>query len=245
MNISPLCVCAGQAEAELRDFSPYYRKQVSVARCSQVEDELEQHKEKITQLLKHKVRPEFRAGTGRVLYEGEVLFFDDARKWRQRYMVVRSFMKGVPPRYKLLPTGGTVLTAEDMYMAMVDKCFPDETNVKEDFAPPVSGMPGQFPVYLRLPYRRDYYFCFQRQNEQAAFISILSDCIRHQNQDFLKKTTYEVQAFLKAIQLYRQDKGQYEPWDMLTGSDVRVRCFSHYPSRYWILCSCAKGHHMY
>uniref|UniRef100_A0A3Q3K2J2 Niban 1/2/3 domain-containing protein n=1 Tax=Monopterus albus TaxID=43700 RepID=A0A3Q3K2J2_MONAL len=231
MNISPLCVCAGQAEAELRDFSPYYRKQVSVARCSQVEDELEQHKEKITQLLKHKVRPECHF---EVLYEGEVLFFDDARKWRQRYMVVRanyslefhdslvSFMKGVPPRYKLLPTGGTVLTAEDMYMAMVDKCFPDETNVKEDFAPPVSGMPGQFPVYLRLPYRRDYYFCFQRQNEQAAFISILSDCIRHQNQDFLKKTTYEVQAFLKAIQLYRQDKGQYEPWDMLTGSDVRV-----------------------
>uniref|UniRef100_A0A3Q3R6K3 Niban 1/2/3 domain-containing protein n=1 Tax=Monopterus albus TaxID=43700 RepID=A0A3Q3R6K3_MONAL len=220
MNISPLCVCAGQAEAELRDFSPYYRKQVSVARCSQVEDELEQHKEKITQLLKHKEFPKEEPRC--VLYEGEVLFFDDARKWRQRYMVVRAnysldFMKGVPPRYKLLPTGGTVLTAEDMYMAMVDKCFPDETSEA------AVNVPMQlFPVYLRLPYRRDYYFCFQRQNEQAAFISILSDCIRHQNQDFLKKTTYEVQAFLKAIQLYRQDKGQYEPWDMLTGSDVRV-----------------------
>lgn len=40
--------------------------------------------------------------------------------------------------------------------------------------------------------------------------------------DFLKKKTCEVQAFLKAIQLYRQDRGQYEPWDMLIGSDVRV-----------------------
>lgn len=220
----------GQAEAELRDFGPYYRKQFSVARFSQVEDELEQHKEKMTQLLKQKEAPE----EGEVLYEEGVLYFDETRKWRDRYVVVRAnyclechdsletFLKGVPPRQKLLPTGGTVLTTEEKYMAMVDKCFPDDTSVKEDFAPPLSGMPGQFPVYLRLPYRRDSYFCFRQQAKQAAFLSILSDCIRHQNQDFLKKKTCEVQAFLKAIQLYRQDKGTYESWDMLIGSDVRV-----------------------
>lgn len=55
-------------------------------------------------------------------------------------------------------------------------------DVKEDFAPPQSGMPGQFPVYLRLPYRRDSYFCFRQQVKQDAFLSVLSDCIRHQNQ---------------------------------------------------------------
>ncbi|KAM9358278.1 protein Niban 1-like [Symphorus nematophorus] len=220
----------GEAEAALKEFSPYYRKQFSVARFSQVEDDLEQHKEKITQLLKHREAPE----EGEVLYEEGVLYFDDTRKWRDRYMVVRAnyclechdsletFVKGVPPRQKLLPTGGTVLTTEEKYMAMVDKCFPDDTNVKEDFAPPLSGMPGQFPVYLRLPYRRDSYFCFRQQAKQDAFLSILSDCIRHQNQDFLKKKTCEVQSFLKAIQLYRQDKDKYETWDMLIGSDVRV-----------------------
>ena len=53
---SPLCICAGQAEAELKDFSPYYRKQFSVARFAEVEDDLEQHKEKITQLLQQRVR---------------------------------------------------------------------------------------------------------------------------------------------------------------------------------------------
>ncbi|XP_070688236.1 protein Niban 1a [Pempheris klunzingeri] len=220
----------GQAEAKLKEFSPYYRRQFSVARFSEVEDDLEQHKEKITQLLKQREAPE----EAEVLYEDCVLYFDETRKWRDRYVVVRAnyclechdsletFVKGVPPRQKLLPTGGTVLTTEEKYMAMVDKCFPDDTNVKEDFAPPLSGMPGQFPVYLRLPYRRDSYFCFRQQAKQAAFLSILSDCIRHQNQDFLKKKTCEVQAFLKAIQLYRQDKGQYEAWDMLIGSDVRV-----------------------
>lgn len=55
-------------------------------------------------------------------------------------------------------------------------------DVKEDFAPPVVGMPGQFPVYLRLPYERDHYFCFLQEAKQAKFISVLADCIRHQNQ---------------------------------------------------------------
>ncbi|XP_068445692.1 protein Niban 1a [Clinocottus analis] len=220
----------GQAEAQLKEFSPYYTKQFSLARFSEVEDDLEQHKEKITQLLKQRVAPE----AAEVLYEEGVLFFDETRKWKERYVVVRAnyclechdsletFVKGIPPRQTLLPTGGTVLTSEEKYMAMVDKCFPDDTTVKEDFAPPLSGMPGPLPVYLRLPYRRDSYFCFRQEVKKAAFLSILSDCIRHQNQDFLKKKTCEVQAFLKAIQLYRQDQGKYEAWDMLIGSDVRV-----------------------
>uniref|UniRef100_A0A3Q4G8T4 Niban apoptosis regulator 1a n=1 Tax=Neolamprologus brichardi TaxID=32507 RepID=A0A3Q4G8T4_NEOBR len=223
------CIVAGQAEAVLEEFSPYYRKQFSVAQFSQVEDDVEQHKQKITQLLKHRAAPE----EGEVLYEESVFYFDDTRKWRERYVVVRAnyclechdsvetFVKGAPPCHKLLPTGGKVLTAEEAYMAVVDKCFPDES-AKEDFAPPMAGMPGQFPVYLRLPYRKDSYFCFKQQATQATFISILSDCIRHQNQDFLKKKTCEVQAFLKAIQLYRQDKGKYEAWDVLIGSDARV-----------------------
>lgn len=138
-----------------------------------------------------------------------------------------------------------------------------DADVQDDFAPPVADMPGQFPVYLRLPYRKDSYFCFRDENSQAEFISVLSDCIRHQNKgitftlmkpqqefmkmspsgscgvkkyislylkrkhlvystDFLKKKTCEVKAFLKAIQLYRQENGQYESWDMLIGSDVRV-----------------------
>lgn len=63
------------------------------------------------------------------------------------------------------------------------------SDVKEDFAPPLSGMPGQFPVYLRLPYRRDSYFCFRQQAKQDAFLSILSDCIRHQNQGELSSAS--------------------------------------------------------
>uniref|UniRef100_A0A8C7PG05 Niban 1/2/3 domain-containing protein n=1 Tax=Oncorhynchus mykiss TaxID=8022 RepID=A0A8C7PG05_ONCMY len=222
----------GCAEAELKEFGPHYRTQYSVVFFSQVQDELEQPKEKIKQLLKQRGPPE----AGEVLYEEQVLHFEATRKWEERYVVVRgnyclechnsfeTFVKGVPPRHKLLPTGGTVLTTEEKYMAMVDKCFPvsETNNENEKFAPPIIGMPGQFPVYLRLPYRRDYYFCFRQDARQAEFLSILSDCIRHQNQDFLKKKTVEVQAFLKAVHLYRQEKGSYDSWKMLIGSDVRV-----------------------
>ncbi|KAF3835554.1 hypothetical protein F7725_028112 [Dissostichus mawsoni] len=195
LNPSASGIWPGQAETTLKEFSPYYRKQFSVARFSQVEDDLEQRKEKITQLLNQKEATE----EGEVLYEEAVLFFDETRKWKERYVVVRAnyclechdgletFLKGMPPRQKMLPTGGSVLTTEEKYMAMVDKFFTDDT-MNEDFAPPLSGMPGQFPVYLH----------------------------------FLKKKTCEVQAFLKAIQLYRQDKDRYESWDMLIGSDVRV-----------------------
>ncbi|KAL7872022.1 hypothetical protein SRHO_G00070050 [Serrasalmus rhombeus] len=220
----------GRAQAELNNFAPIYRKQYNLAYLSHVHEELVQRKEQHTQLLKQREPPE----AAEVFYEDHMLSFDDNRKWKDRYAVVRanyslechesyeSYVKGTPPLYKLLPTGGTVLIAEGKYMEMVDMCFPDTNYVKEDFAPSIEDMPGDYPVYLRLPYRRDYYFCFLQEEQQIEFISALSDCIRHQNQDFLKKKACEVQAFVKAIQLYRQEKGHYETWDMLTGSDVRV-----------------------
>ncbi|XP_066532675.1 protein Niban 1a [Hoplias malabaricus] len=220
----------GRAQAELKNFASFYKKQYSLAYLSHVHDELVQRKQEHTQLLKQRDPPE----AAEVFYEDNVLHFDDNRKWKERYAVVRanyclechesydSYINGSKPLYKLLPTGGTVLTTEEKYMEMVDKCFPDTNNVKEDFAPPAAEIPGDFPVYLKLPYRRDYYFCFYEEDKQTEFISALSDCIRHQNQDFLKKKTCDVQAFVKAMQLYRQERGQYEMWDMLIGSDVRV-----------------------
>lgn len=220
----------GEAEAELSRFAPFYRKQFSVARFSQAQNDLEQQQQTTTGLLKQRAPP---AG-GEVLYEDAVLYFDESRKWRERYVVVRAnfslelhdgldtFLKGAPACHRLLPTGGAVLTTEERYMQLVDHCFPDDSSVKEDFAPPLASMPGQFPVYLRLPYRRDSYFCFKQQLRQENFISILWDCIRHQNQDFLKKSSCEVKAFVKAVQFYRESQGKYSSWNMLMGSDVRV-----------------------
>lgn len=68
-----------------------------------------------------------------------------------------------------------------------------------------------------------------RPSDDTLFVLLISPSLRSLS-DFLKKKTCEVQAFLKAIQLYRQDKGQYEPWDMLIGSDVRVRSHNRFPA---------------
>ncbi|XP_051581305.1 protein Niban 1-like [Myxocyprinus asiaticus] len=220
----------GQVDVKFQEFALIYRKQYSLAFLSQIQDELEQRKDEHTQLLKQRKPLE----EGQVLFEENVLYFDESRKWKNRFVVVRAsyviechecyktFMKGAPALYRLLPTGGTILTSEEKYMEMVDQCCPCTNNVQDDFAPPVVGMPGQFPVYLKLPYCQDSYFCFHEEEKLAKFICILSDCIRHQNKDFLKKKTCEVKTFLKALQFYRQEKGQYESWDMLIGSDVQA-----------------------
>ncbi|XP_026871730.2 protein Niban 1a [Electrophorus electricus] len=220
----------GRAQAELESFAPVYRKQYLLAFLSHVHDEQVQRKEEHTQILKCREPPP----ESDVLYMSNVLNFTDHRKWKERFAVVRasyclechetfeSFESGTPPVYTLLPTGGAIFTTEEKYMERVDKSFPDANDKNDDFAPPADSIPEDFPVYLQLPYRRDYYFCFQDDDQQAAFMSILSDCIRHQNQDFLKKKDYEVQAFVKAVQLYRQSAGHYESWDMLLGSDARV-----------------------
>lgn len=220
----------GRTEAELKNFSPHYRRQSCVAFFCHLKDEVEQHRGAQSQLLKQKEPPK----ASEVLYKDSMLYFDDNRKWRERLVVVRadyslelhdsqeSYTKGTPARHKLLPTGGTVLTSEEKYTAFVDKDFPDPNGCKEEPSVPMVVVPGPLPVYLRLPYRRDSYFCFHQEEKRARFVSILNDCIRHQNQDFVKSTAHEVQAFLKAIHFYRQEKGHYESWDMLVGTDSQV-----------------------
>ncbi|XP_073704764.1 protein Niban 1-like [Garra rufa] len=229
LDESKISYIRGRTEAELKNFSPHYRRQSCIAFFCHLKDEVEQHRAGQAQLLKQKEPLQ----ASEVLYKDSVLFFDD-RKWRERFVVVRadyslelhdsqeSYTKGTPARHKLLPTGGTVLTSEEKYTAVVDKAFPDPNGSKEEPSVPVVMVPGPLPVYLRLPYRRDSYFCFQQEEKRARFVSILNDCIRHQNQDCLKSMECEVQAFLKAIHFYRQEKGHYESWDMLVGTDCQV-----------------------
>ncbi|XP_067310020.1 protein Niban 1 [Pseudorasbora parva] len=230
LDESKISYIRGRTEAELKNFSPHYRRQSCVAFFCHLKDEVEQHRAGQAQLLKQKEPPQ----ASEVLYKDSMLYFDENRKWRERFVVVcadyslelhdsqESYTKGTPARHKLLPTGGTVLTSEEKYTAVVDKVFPDPNGSKEEPPVPVVAVPGPLPVYLRLPYRRDSYFCFQQEEKRARFVSILNDCIRHQNQDYLKTMACEVQAFLKAIHFYRQEKGHYESWDMLMGRDCEV-----------------------
>ncbi|KAM4861326.1 protein Niban 1 isoform 2-T2 [Thomomys bottae] len=40
--------------------------------------------------------------------------------------------------------------------------------------------------------------------------------------DYMKQMTFEAQAFLEAVQFFRQEKGHYGSWDIIMGSEIQV-----------------------
>ncbi|KFV46833.1 Protein Niban, partial [Tyto alba] len=222
----------GKTEAVIRNFSPHYRRQYAVAFCKHVQDELEQHRDFQSRFLKTK--PPAEAGT--VLYEAELLHFaEDLKKWKDRYVVIKNdytvdcfetkeaYQKGASPKYHVLPAGGKVLTSEEDYNLLSDKHFPDPVGSSEKEVPQAFvQLPREFPVYLWQPFARHSYYCFPEPEAQRQFSAVLGDCVRHSNHDFLKQTTYEVEAFLEAIQFFRQEKGHYGTWEMITGNEKEI-----------------------
>ncbi|XP_066180771.1 protein Niban 1 [Sylvia atricapilla] len=221
----------GKTEATIKNFSPHYRRQYAVAFCRHVQEELEQHRHSQSRFLK--TRPTGEAGT--VLYEAELLHFaEDLKKWKDRYVVIKNdytvdcfeskeaYQKGASPKYHVLPAGGKVLTSEEDYNLLSDKHFPDPVGSSEEAAVAFVPLPKEFPVYLWQPFSRHSYYCFPEPGAQRRFSAVLGDCVRHSNRDFLKQTTYEVEAFLEAIQFFRQEKGHYGTWEMLTGNEKEI-----------------------
>ncbi|KAM6305640.1 protein Niban 1 [Aegotheles albertisi] len=222
----------GKTEAAIKNFSPHYRRQYAVAFCKHVQDELEQHRDSQSRFLKTKPPVE----AGMVLYEAEVLHFaEDLKKWKDRYVVIKNdytvdcfetkeaYQKGASPKYHVLPAGGKVLTSEEDYNLLSDKHFPDPVGSGEkEVAPAFVQLPREFPVYLWQPFARHSYYCFAQPEAQRQFSAALGDCVRHSNHDFLKQTTYEVEAFLEAIQFFRQEKGHYGTWEMITGNEKEI-----------------------
>ncbi|XP_068272936.1 protein Niban 1 [Nyctibius grandis] len=222
----------GKTEAVIKNFGPHYRRQYAVAFCKHVQDELEQHRDSQSRFLKTK--PPVEAGT--VLYEAEVLHFaEELKKWKDRYVVIKNdytvdcfetkeaYQKGASPKYHVLPAGGKVLTSEEDYNLLSDKHFPDPIGSSEkEVAQAFVQLPREFPVYLWQPFARHSYYCFPEPEAQRQFSAVLGDCVRHSNHDFLKQTTYEVEAFLEAIQFFRQEKGHYGTWEMITGNEKEI-----------------------
>ncbi|KAM6261868.1 protein Niban 1 [Porphyrio hochstetteri] len=222
----------GKTEAVIKNFSPHYQRQYAVAFCKHVQNELEQHRDSQSRFLKTK--PPVEDGT--ILYEAELLHFaEDLKKWKDRYIVIKNdytvhcfetkeaYQKGASPKYHVIPAGGKVLTSEEDYNLLSDKHFPDPIgSTEKEVAQAFVQLPREFPVYLWQPFARHSYYCFSEPEAQRQFSAALCDCVRHSNHDFLKQTTYEVEAFLEAIQFFRQEKGHYGTWEMITGNEKEI-----------------------
>ncbi|KAJ6657394.1 hypothetical protein lerEdw1_002561 [Lerista edwardsae] len=222
----------GKTEAVIKNFSPHYKRQYAVSFCKHVQNELEQSRDLQSQFLKTKPPTE----SSMNFYEGELFHFaEDLKKWKDRYAVIKNnyaveifenkeaFQKGVGSKSCILPVGGKVLTTEEDYNLLSDKHFPDPnaSNEKES-AQAFVVFPKEFPVCLWQPFLRHSYFCFPDPESQRRFSTVLNDCIRHLNHDFFKEASFEVETFLEAVQFFRQEKGQYGSWEMITGNDVQI-----------------------
>ncbi|XP_042319501.1 protein Niban 1 [Sceloporus undulatus] len=222
----------GKTEAVFKNFSPHYKRQYAVSFCKHIQNELEQNRDLQSQFLKTKPPAE----SSMVFYEGELLHFvEELKKWKDRYIVIKNnyavesfeskeaFQKGLSAKSCILPVGGKVLTTEEEYNLLSDKHFPDPNGSSEkENAPAFVVLPKEFPVYLWQPFLRHGYFCFTNAEAQKQFSTALNDCIRHLNHDFFKQPSFEAQAFLEAVQFFRQEKGHYGSWEMITGNEVQI-----------------------
>ncbi|KAK2843969.1 hypothetical protein Q5P01_010628 [Channa striata] len=223
----------GLVDGTLERFSTFYRQQYASAYFGHLHQEVEPKKEGKGLLLTH--RPPY--PPEEVLYQGNVKFScwdEQGKKCKERYVVLRrnysveihenveTFSRGAAAKLALQPVGGSVMTTEDESRAHLEQTCAEILNgVKEDSSsvvPPAD----TFAVYLHLPYTGHTCFVFQQEEERDHFLSALATCIRHQNLDPWCNSSHESQAYIRAFQLYRQDKGCYEGWERLLGTEEQV-----------------------
>ncbi|XP_047446703.1 protein Niban 1-like [Mugil cephalus] len=223
----------GLVDSTFQSFSAFYRQQYPVAYFGHLHQEVEPKKEGRGLLLTQ--RPQH--APEEVLYQGSVKISgwdEQGKKSRERYVILRrdykveihdnmeTFNRGCAAKMVLHPAGGRVFTTEEESRAHLEKtCAGILNGVKEDSSSAVSS-PDGYAVYLHLPYTGHTCFLFQQVEERDHFLSDLKTCIRHCNLDPWSKSTHENQTYTRALRLYRQDKGCYESWEMLLGTEEQV-----------------------
>ncbi|KAI4809979.1 hypothetical protein KUCAC02_018829 [Chaenocephalus aceratus] len=223
----------GLVDSTFQSFSVFYRQQYSAAYTVHLHQEVEPKKEGRSLLLAHGPQ----SAPEEVLYQGSVKFscwYEQGKKCKERFIVLRreykveihenaeTFSRGCAAKLVLQPAGGSVFTKEEESKAHLERtCAGILNGVKEDSSSVVSS-PDVLAVYLHLPYMGHTCFLFQQEEERDNFLSAIKTCIRHSNLDPWCDSSYESQAFVRALRLYRQDRGSYESWEMLLGTEEQV-----------------------
>ncbi|XP_015236363.1 PREDICTED: protein Niban-like [Cyprinodon variegatus] len=225
----------GLVDSTFQSFSGIYRQQYSVSYLGHIHQEVEPKKEGRGFLLTQRPKTD----GDEVLYQGGVKFScwdEQGKKCRERYAVLKrdykveihdsmeTFSRGSAPKLVLQPAGGVVFTTEEESREYLEKACAGLLNgVKEDSSSSsAASSPDVFAVYLHLPYAGHTCFLFQQEDERNHFLSGLKACIRHRNLDPWHESSHESQAYARALRLYRQEKGCYESWEKLLGTEEQV-----------------------
>ncbi|XP_041849579.1 protein Niban 1-like [Melanotaenia boesemani] len=223
----------GLVDSSFQSFSGFYRQQYSVAYLGYLHQEVEPNKEGRGLLLTQ--RPPY--NPEEVLYQENVkisCWDEQGKKCRERYVVLRrdynveihdnmeAFNRGCAAKLVLQPAGGILFTTEKESRAQLEKtCTGILNGVKEDTSSGILS-PDIFAVYLHLPYTGHTCFLFQQAEKRDHFLSDLKTCIKHSNIDPWHTSSHESKAYAHALRLYQQEKGCYESWEKLLGTEEQV-----------------------
>uniref|UniRef100_A0A663E8L7 Niban apoptosis regulator 3 n=1 Tax=Aquila chrysaetos chrysaetos TaxID=223781 RepID=A0A663E8L7_AQUCH len=200
----------GRADATMKNFVPYYRRQLATALLRRVSGELDPQGKPAPQLLPR---------------EGLLSQYDgDSRSWQENYFILlgdftlRWFES---EEVNVLPQ----LLLQRVYRDLIQNCCSASVHcAPSSLLPPRGGSPfadppGEFLFFLYHPFRRHFCFCADSAESRRIWKAALRDGIRYQLQ---RRDSLEAEAFLEAVRFYRQERGRYGAGDLLLGPEPEI-----------------------
>ncbi|TFJ96814.1 xaa-Pro aminopeptidase 2 [Platysternon megacephalum] len=222
----------GRTDATVKNFMPYYQRQLATTFLRRVSKELDPHGKPALQLLQSKLQKPPDA----LLHEGFLMQHNgDTCKWKKSYFILlgnctlewfdskEAQGKGYKPRGSTTLSGYLLVTSLSEYNRLIDHLCQglvvDYTHQDQD---PLNGPPEEFLLFLYHPFRKSFCFCTNSAKSQHTWKSVLQDGIRYCSTVLQRQDSFEVEAFLEAVRFYRQEKGSYGAGDLLLGTEPEI-----------------------
>uniref|UniRef100_F7EHV5 Niban 1/2/3 domain-containing protein n=1 Tax=Ornithorhynchus anatinus TaxID=9258 RepID=F7EHV5_ORNAN len=191
-----------------RNFMPYYRRHLASVFLRKISRELDPQGQPGPQLMQRKVSVGF-IGEGWLGAAGGTNPFPSG--------------KGCEPRGSTALTGYTLVTSGRDYISLVVDSVCQGLGDPSQWGPdPITEPPMPFSIYLYHPFRQHFCFCMATAESQHSWKCALSEGIRHRSTVLQRRKSLDVEAFLDAVQFYRQEKGCYGVDDLLLGTEPEI-----------------------
>ncbi|XP_025944551.1 niban-like protein 2 isoform X2 [Apteryx rowi] len=222
----------GCTAAMMKNFLPYYQRQLATAFLQQVSGELDLQGKLALQLLQSKTQRAPHA----TLYDGLLSQYDeDSQRWKENYFVLlgdftlewfeskEALGKGCEPRDSTALSGYLLLTSLNEYTKLVSSlCQGFAGGYSQQGWNTLADSPGEFLFFLYHPFRRHFCFCTSSAESQRIWKSALQDGIRYHSTELQRRGSFEAEAFLEAVRFYRQERGSYRAGDLLLGAEPEI-----------------------
>ncbi|XP_009464671.1 PREDICTED: niban-like protein 2 [Nipponia nippon] len=217
---------AGRADAAVKNFVPYYRRQLATALLRRVSGELDPQSKPALQLLPSQLR----GPPDAALHEGSLSQYDgDSHSWQESYFVLlgdftlqwfeseEALRKGCEPRGSTALSGYLLLSSPSEYAESLARLCQGLAG-----GSPFADAPGEFLFFLYHPFRRQFCFCAGSAGSRRIWRAALRDGIRYRSTELQRRDSLEAEAFLEAVRFYRQERGRYGAGDLLLGPEPEI-----------------------